>query len=158
MQSKKCCLVALVCCMLMTLTACHSRYSGSAYSGRDTRQAQSVEWGVIESVDYVTIEDRNSGAGAVGGAFAGGAIGSLMGRGHRAHVAGMVVGSLAGAAIGYGLEEAANTSQALEYTVRLDSGELIAVVQAPDEYEAPVSEGEEVRVLTSPDGTTRIRR
>ncbi|MFI3272313.1 MAG: glycine zipper 2TM domain-containing protein [Pseudomonadota bacterium] len=150
-------LLFVVCFLLMNVTACHSRYSGASYSGYQTREAQSVQWGTIEAIDYITIKDQNTGLGAVGGAFAGGTLGSLMGRGHRGHVVGTVIGSLAGAVIGYGVEEAASTSHALEYTVRLESGELIAVVQAPDTTEAPFYVGDDVRILISPDGTTRIR-
>lgn len=146
----------LACFLLMNLTACHSRHTGSSYSGYETRQAQRVQWGTIEAIDYVIIDDQNTGLGAVGGAFAGGALGSLMGRG-SGHVVGAVVGSIAGAAIGYGIEDSANKSQAVEYTVKIKGGERIAVVQAIDTTQAPLREGDRVRVLTSPDGTVRVR-
>lgn len=154
---KHVCLLFLVCFLLVNATACHSRYGGSSYSGYETRQAQTVEWGTIESVDYVIIDDENTGVGLIGGAFAGGALGGLMGGGYRGHVVGTVIGSVAGAAIGYGIEDATNTSRALEYTILLDSGNRIAIVQSVDTSEAPLREGDYVRVLTSPDGTTRVR-
>lgn len=148
---------ALVACfLLVNIMGCQSRYSGSSYSGRETRQAQTVQWGTVEAIDYVTIDEKNSGLGVVGGAVAGGALGSLVGRG-SGHVVGTVIGSLAGAAIGYGVEDAATTEQALEYTIMLESGRRIAVVQTADSKSAPIYVGDHVRIFTSPDGTVRVR-
>lgn len=157
-QGKRYCLLFFICLMLISLTACHSRYGGSTYSGAQARQAQYEEWGVIESMDYVLIKDQNTGVAAAGGAVAGGVIGSSIVRPGPGRLVGGAIGALAGAAIGYGVEEAATTREALEYVVRLEDGARIVVVQEDDGYEAPFRPGDHVRVLTSRDGSVRIRR
>jgi outer membrane lipoprotein SlyB len=55
-----------------------------------------------------------------------------------------VVGAVAGGVAGQAAEQAATGTTGLEITVRLDSGQLIAVVQEAEESFRP---GERVRVL-----------
>ena len=66
-----------------------------------------------------------------------------------------MVGAFAGGLVGAGIENAATTQLGLEITVRLDSGETIAVVQGADTVFQP---GDRVELLKSFDGTVRVRR
>jgi outer membrane lipoprotein SlyB len=51
------------------------------------------------------------------------------------------------------VEEKATQQRGLEITVQLDSGEVIAIVQAAD---VSFDEGDQVRVLRRPNGEARV--
>ncbi|MCC6658293.1 MAG: glycine zipper 2TM domain-containing protein [Rhodocyclaceae bacterium] len=133
------------------LAGCASSQSGSAYERRQARQEMSVRLGVVESVRRVTIEGTKSPVGAVAGAGLGGLAGSNIGRG-RGSTAGAIVGAVIGGVAGSAVEEQVTKKEGLEITVKLDSGELIAVTQEADETFHP---GERVRVLRG-SGASRV--
>jgi outer membrane lipoprotein SlyB len=135
----------------VTLAGCASSKSGSVYSREDARQEQTVRMGVVESVRSVSIEGTQSGIGAVAGGVAGGIGGSAIGSGRGAAVA-AVAGAVAGGLLGAAAEEGLTRQEGVEITVRLDNGELRAIVQAADE---PFKPGERVRLL-SVNGQTRV--
>ena len=133
------------------LAGCASSQSGSAYERRQARQEMSVRLGVVESVRRVTIEGTKSPVGAVAGAGLGGLAGRNLGRG-RGSTAGAIVGAVIGGVAGSAVEEQVTKKEGLEITVKLDSGELIAVTQEADETFHP---GERVRVLRG-SGASRV--
>lgn len=83
--------------------------------------------GVVEAVRAVEIEGERSAAAPMAGAVIGGAAGSSAGRG-RGAAAGGVVGTVVGAVVGESVSQGA-PRPALEITVRLDEGRVIAVTQ-----------------------------
>ena len=138
---------------LTILTGCASSQSGSAYERSQARQEMSVRLGVVESVRQVTLEGTKSPAGTVAGGALGGLAGSNIGRGRgRGSTAGAIVGVVVGAMAGSAIEEQVTKKDGLEITIKLDSGELIAVTQEADEAFHP---GERVRVLRG-SGATRV--
>lgn len=136
------------------LAGCATSRSGEVYSRGQARQAHTVQMGTVESVKPVRIEGTKSGIGAIGGAVAGGVIGSTIGGGTGTRLA-TLGGAAAGAAGGHLAEEQLTRRAGLEIVVNLDNGTLITVVQEADVQFAP---GDRVRVLTGPDGTTRVSR
>lgn len=140
--------------ILFLSTGCAPSRSGQVYSVDQTRKAQTVETGVVEQVREVRLEGTKSGVGVVGGGVAGGVLGSTIGSGRGSAIA-AVLGSIAGAAAGAAAEEGVTQTDGLEIFVRLDSGEVISVVQENDVW---FSSGERVQILTGPDGTTRVRK
>src|SRR6267378_1700323 len=104
-----------------------------------------------ESVRKVTIQGGQSGLGGAAGGVVGGVAGSGVGHGKESTVA-AVLGGVAGGVVGNAIEEKVTSKDALEITVRLDSGELRAIVQEADEAFTP---GQRVRLLTS-GGVTRV--
>lgn len=139
--------------LAVVLTGCATTYSGHAYGWYDTRQPLTVERGVVDTVRHVQIQGTQSGVGAATGATAGAIAGSAVGQGAGsalASVAGAVLGGLAGNAI----EQGATAKKGLEIEVRLEDGRLLAIVQEADEAFYP---GDEVEVLTAPNGTARVR-
>jgi outer membrane lipoprotein SlyB len=135
----------------IALAGCASSKSGSVYSRQDARQEQTVRMAVVESVRSVSIEGTQSGIGAVAGGVAGGIGGSAVGSGRGAAVA-AVAGAVAGGLLGAAAEEGLTRQEGVEITVRLDNGELRAIVQAADEVFKP---GDRVRLL-SVNGQTRV--
>lgn len=131
------------------LGGCASSKSGSAYTRDQTRQEMIVRTGVVESVREVQIEGTKSGVGAASGAVIGGVGGSHMGRG-SGQIVGAVVGAVVGGLAGAAAEEGITRKTGLEITVRLDNGQLTAVVQEGDEV---FHAGERVRLLSGSGGT-----
>lgn len=104
---------------------------------------QSVRFGVVDSVRPVRINPGDTGVGTATGAILGGLAGSTVGGG-SGQVAGAVGGALLGGIIGSNVEHDVNTSNGVEITVLLDSGQYVAIVQAADE---PFRPGDRVRVV-----------
>jgi|APTNR8051073442_1049403.scaffolds.fasta_scaffold02429_9 outer membrane lipoprotein SlyB len=144
--------VTVVLASSLILSGCPASVSGSAYTRDQSRQAQDVRMGYVESVRQVMIEGAKSGVGTVAGAALGGVAGSTIGGG-RGQIAGAVGGAVLGGLAGSAIEESATRQPGLEITVRLDSGRMVAVTQGADE---PFYPGDRVRVLTGYDGTSRV--
>lgn len=143
--------VALIAATVLLLTGCAGSQSGSAYSRSQTRGEMLVRMGIVESVRTVTIEGTQSGVGTVAGGILGGIAGSNVGKGSGA-TAGAVVGAVLGGLAGQAIEEQSSKKAGLEITIKLDSGQIIAVTQEADEAFLP---GERVRILSG-DGVTRV--
>ncbi|MBI9020656.1 MAG: glycine zipper 2TM domain-containing protein [Verrucomicrobia bacterium] len=136
------------------LTGCASSKSGEVYSRDQARQAQTVQLGTVEFVKEVQVEGSRSGVGAAAGGIIGGVAGSTIGGGKGSTLAALG-GAIGGAVIGNVAEEKITDFDGLEITVKLDSGNVLAVVQKNDVLFAV---GERVRVLTGRDGVTRIEK
>lgn len=140
---------------LMAISACttttYDPNHGSTYPTTSVHRAHATQTGVITSVR--TVELRSDGA-QFAGALVGGAIGGLVGDqfgGGRGNdiltAAGAVGGAVAGARVG----EQRGRSLANEWTVRLDTGRSIAVVQNGRFYV-----GQPVHVVIDTQGRARI--
>ncbi|HKL83155.1 MAG TPA: glycine zipper 2TM domain-containing protein [Desulfobacter sp.] len=147
-------IVCIMAAAMMTMAGCASS-SSNVYTHEQTMQAQTVDTGTVESVKSIIIQASNPpvAGGAIGG-VTGGVLGSTIGHGHGRDLA-TIGGALAGAAIGAVIEQEAGTKNGFEIVVNLDSGRTIVVVQEAD---VPMFPGDRVRVLTAPDGTTRVSK
>ncbi len=128
----------------LLLGGCAYRAGPYDYRGYEVGTAQSVQFGIVDSVRDVRINPGETGVGTAGGAVLGGLAGSQVGGG-SGQVAGAVGGAILGGIIGHNVEESANDRHGLEITVHLDSGRYISVVQEANEYFRP---GDRVRVLS----------
>jgi outer membrane lipoprotein SlyB len=142
---------ALLAAVIAVLGGCASGTGGKDYSRAQTRAAQEVQMGMVESVREVNIEGTKTPIGAGAGAVVGGVAGSTVGGG-KGSIVGATVGAVLGGLGGATAEEAVTRQKGVEITVKLDSGRLIAVTQAADEA---FRVGDRVRVLSS-GGTTRV--
>lgn len=137
--------LTLVVAFAATLSGCVvAPNSGSVYSARQAQNEQTVRMATVESVREVTIDKGNSGTGTLSGAALGGLAGSAAGGG-RGSIATGIVGAVAGGMIGNKIESDASKAKGVEITVRLDNGDLRAIVQDADE---PFRAGERVRLLS----------
>lgn len=144
-------IAAIAVAAAITLGGCAPSMSGGAYSRDQARKEQTVRMGVVESVREVQIEGTKTPIGTVAGAATGGAVGSAVGSGSGRAIAiigGAVLGGLAGSAAEEGLTRRAG----LEITVKLDSGQVMAIVQEADEAFRP---GDRVRIVTG-GGVSRV--
>ena len=133
---------------------CTTSQSGQVYSQGQAQRSMSVHYGTIIELREVTIEGSSSGAGAVLGGVAGGVAGSTIGSG-RGRTLATVGGALAGLVAGSAIEKGAGTKKAVEFTVELDDGRVMAVVQEDGAY---YRIGDRVRLLQGGDGAWRVRQ
>lgn len=144
----------IVVAMTLLAAGCVSSRSGAVYSRDEALRRMTVYYGTILTVREATIEGTQSGVGPVVGGVAGAVAGSAIGSGSGQAIA-TVVGGIVGGIAGGVAEESVTRKAALELTVEMDNGEIIAVVQeADDEYAV----GDRIRVVRTPDGATRVRQ
>lgn len=136
------------------LGGCASGLGGGTYERAEARRAMTVQYGTVESVRAVRIEGTSTPIGPLAGAAVGGIAGSGVGGGRGQSIA-TVVGAVAGGMAGAAIEEGATRRAGVEVTVRLQGGQLLAVVQ--EDGGERFMPGERVRLLR--DGaTTRVSR
>jgi outer membrane lipoprotein SlyB len=143
--------LVLISMISLTIVACASSNSGSVYKRDDARKVQTVKTGVVESVRQVKLEGTKSPVGTIAGGAVGGIAGSSVGGGRGSAIA-TVIGAVAGGLAGSAAEEAVTRKDAIEITVKLDGGPLIAIVQEADEVFQP---GDRVRIIENGD-TSRV--
>ena len=129
-------LLAAVMAGSMLATGCVT--DGNTYS----RAAVGVPYEVYEArlvgVEPVRIDGRQTGLGAASGAALGGALGSRVGRnrgyyGRRTNVAGAIGFAILGGLVGAAIEEGASGGNGFRYTLELEDGRTITVVQGDRE-------------------------
>ena len=135
----------------LAIPGCMTHESANVYDKHEAGREQTVRMATVEQVRQVQIAGSQSGVGAAAGGAVGGIAGSGVGQG-RGSSAAAVLGAVAGGVAGNVLENKATSKNAYEITVRLDSGELRAIVQEADVAFTP---GQRVRLLSS-GGVTRV--
>ncbi len=141
----------LVATLSVLVAACASSNSGSVYSRDDARKVQTVKTGVVESVRSVKLEGTKSPVGTIAGGAIGGVAGGTIGHGAGSTL-GAIIGAVAGGIAGSAVEEGVTRKDALEITVKLDGGSMIAIVQEADEQ---FHAGEKVRIVENGE-TSRV--
>ena len=138
----------------VTVVGCTPGLGGGDYERAEARRVISVRMGIVESVRPVKLEGTKSPVGTLGGAAVGGIAGSTIGQGKGAAI-GAVLGAVAGGLAGSAAEEGITRKQGIEVTVKMDNGEMLAVVQ--EDGGEKFMPGERIRLLQ--DGrTTRVTR
>jgi outer membrane lipoprotein SlyB len=126
---------------------------GGSYNREQARREQTVRMAVVESVREVKLEGTRSGIGPGAGAVAGGVAGSSIGHG-RGSALGAIAGAVVGGVAGQAAEQSFTAKRGVEVTVKLDTGQMLAIVQEADETVRP---GDRVRIL-SDGATSRVTR
>ena len=134
------------------LAACAPQQSGNVLAGNQALTASTVSFGTVTASRVVQLQggQGSQAAGAVLGGLAGAALGQEVGGGTGKVIA-TGVGATAGAAAGLQAGKAVAGRQSVEWTVQLDNGASIAVVQG----EPTFAIGQRVQVITG-GGTTRL--
>ena len=138
-------LLFIVAALSFILTACASSYGSGTYGRHEVGQVNYVDYGEVIDVRNVRIASDEPGLGTIAGAVIGGAIGSEIGEGDAARVVGVVGGAIIGGAIGAAIEQDANTAGGYEYTIRMENGDTITIVQEADG--PPIQSGTRVRII-----------
>ena len=143
--------ILTVAALASTLLACASSNSGSVYSRDEARRVQTVKTGIVESVRSVKLDGTKSPVGTIAGGAVGGIAGSTVGHGNGSAIV-AIIGAIAGGLVGSAAEEGLTRKDALEITVKLDGGNMVAVVQEADEQ---FHAGDKVRLVEN-GSTTRV--
>lgn len=141
--------------VFLSLIGCATSKDGDVYSRDQSQRVHTVAMGKVLDVRKVKIEGTKSGVGTIGGGVIGGIAGSTVGGGRGSAIAatlGAIVGGIAGSAI----EEGTMRQDGVELTIELDSGKVIALVQA-FEHDNEFLINDRVRVLTNK-GESRVYR
>ena len=146
-------MLALVGCLGAT-EACTPARTSTSFSNSEAMRAQPVAFGEVVSVRNVDIRPGQTRLGAITGAALGAVGGSQIGGDTASNIAGGVAGAVAGGAIGSAIQGSQRTA-GLEITVRLDSGETVAIVQPGDPRDFRM--GDRVRVIGNADNA-RVAR
>ena len=101
---------------------------------------------------YISKAPR-AGIGSTAGAIAGGIAGSGAAGGKTGEVA-AVLGAVVGGMVGSAAEEAYTRENGREYSIKLEDGSYISVVQAANKNEV-IKPGDKVRVIEN-DGVARV--
>ena len=141
----------IIATLSILLASCASSNSSSVYSRDDARKVQTVRTGVVESVRTVLLEGTKSPIGTAAGGAIGGIAGGSIGSGRGSSI-GAVIGAVAGGIAGAAIEEGFTRKDALEITIKLSGGGLVAIVQEADEQFNP---GDSVRIVEG-NGTSRV--
>ena len=140
---------------MVLLSSCSNNRtsSGDTFTSAQARQIHIVTYGTLISVRPVTIQGGNGDntLGTVGGGVIGGFLGNTVGGGRGRNLA-TAAGAVGGAAVGSGIQSAANRSSGVELEVRRDDGSTIIVVQALGTSQFHV--GQRVAVATNGSSTT----
>lgn len=140
--------------LALPVAACVPPESGTLVNAGQAQVAQNVTFGTVIGARTVNVQGTNPGgelAGTLGGAVLGGAIGNQIGDGEGRDIA-RAAGIIGGAVAGNAAANRATTVQSVEWTVRLDSGRTVAVIQRDPVF----STGQRVRVVQGRGGLTRI--
>lgn len=146
--------VGLTAAALLTAGCATQPRSASVYRAGEAQREQVIRLATVESVREVQIDRGQTGVGTGAGAVIGGVAGSGVGQG-RGSIVGAVAGAVVGGIVGQAIENRGSLTPALEITVKLDNGELRAVVQEVDNQQ--FRPGDKVRLVTS-GGVTRVTR
>jgi outer membrane lipoprotein SlyB len=86
------------------------------------------QFGVVQSIDLVRMDNPNVGAGTIAGAVIGGIVGHQIGGGNG-NTAATALGAVGGAYAGHELASRNQQSDAYRFTVRLRDGSYLTVTQ-----------------------------
>lgn len=121
------------------LGACQPNISGNQVTSSQAGQINQTVAGTVISYRPVTVQDQNPSYLTGAGAIAGGIGGSQIGGGDVENALGAIGGALAGGLAGYAVEQAVNNQTGVEYTVELDDGRVVTIVQGADQLYPPGS-------------------
>lgn len=144
---RKVAILASALVVALMITGC-ARQSQNTYRYDEVGRTSAVTFGTVVAVRPVDIIGQNTGLGAGLGATAGAGVGSQIGQGTGnawAILGGVIIGAVAGAAA----EQAISDRTGVEYTVTLESGVTLTVVQETPEGERILGVGERVIVQNS---------
>jgi len=141
---------------ILFLAQCTKELGSDTYSDSETDSPKQVYRGTIINAREVTVKasDKLSDntLGTVGGGVGGALIGSQFGKGSGSTV-GMVLGALAGAFGGAAAQDKLSTQKGMEYSVELESGRILTIVQGLDPRMQP---GQYVTVMVGKKGRSRV--
>jgi len=142
---------ALVAASVLVVGCSHP--SQTTYEGSEAGRIQNTKQATVVSVRDVQIKGgENTGLGAVAGGAAAGTVANAATKGDK-RLPATVIAALAGAGLGYLIEDESRSRQGFEYVLRMPDGRLVTLVQNRTPKEQPIPAGEEVLIQQGRDFT-----
>jgi outer membrane lipoprotein SlyB len=140
-------------------TGCAPVVAPPLYTAYDAGRPMTVEYGVVDTVRPVKIQGQPTGAGAAVGSTVGAIAGAAAGSNNSYYYSsgswwGAIAGALLGGMVGSAIEAGASQADGLEVRVQMDDGQTLVLIQGAEESFQP---GDQVEILTAPDGTSRVQ-
>jgi outer membrane lipoprotein SlyB len=132
--------------LALILSGC-AHQSQNRYSSAQVGQPSLVEYGTVVAARGVDIKHENTGVGAAVGAGGGALAGSAIGHGS---LGGLLGGALIGGVAGAATEQVAGNRQGIEYTIKVENGATISIVQNIAKDDRPIVVGQRVMVQSGP--------
>lgn len=123
---------ALIVPLMMNITACTDNIGANHYNTSAAGQVTRAVRGTIVAVRPVIVSDSDGQFGKLAGAAAGGVAGSMIGGSDAVHVLGAIGGAVIGGIAGNAAQDGLSRQQGLEYTIQLENGNLVSLVQGND--------------------------
>ena len=124
--------LALILPLMMTTTACTDNIGADYYNTSAAGQVSQAVRGTVVAVRPVVVSDGDGQFGKLAGAAAGGVAGSMIGGSDAVHILGAIGGAVIGGIAGDAAQEGLSRQQGYEYTIQLDNGNLVSLVQGKD--------------------------
>ncbi len=129
---------------LAVVAGCAS--STDRYTRQEVGRVMDTSRGTVVAARPVGIEGERTGIGAAAGGIAAGTAGyATIGKGSGSVLAGVLAG-LAGVVLGGLIEEAVTSREGVEYTIAMDDGRTVTLVQEAESKTAPIAAGTPVMV------------
>lgn len=128
---KKLALIVLLPLALM-LGACTENIGPDHYNTSAAGQVTRAVRGTVLSVRTVQVSDGDGQIGKFAGAAAGGVAGSMIGGSDAAHILGALGGAVIGGIAGDAAQNQLSKQTGYEYTIQLDNGGIVSIVQGGD--------------------------
>lgn len=135
--------------LVVGMSGCSRNIGSNNYSSASVGEAMTTYAGVVVNVRKVQIQEGDKLTDNVAGGVVGGLIGGVGGHmigGGRGNTAATVGGALLGAGAGALAQRALSEQEGMEYTVKLDTGSMMTVVQGTD---SPLAVGQRALVQVS---------
>lgn len=123
---------AFVLPVMLVLGACTDNIGADHYNTSAAGQVNRAVKGTIIAVRPVVVSDGDGQFGKLAGAAAGGVAGSMIGGSDAVHVLGAIGGAVVGGIAGDAAQNVLSRQQGYEYTIQLDNGNIVTLVQGND--------------------------
>lgn len=144
-------------CLIFLAGGCARKISQNYYKASSIGEASHTYKGQIISARKVEVGEsenlQGNSMGIAAGGIGGALLGSQIGGGSTANLIGGALGAVAGGVGGAFAEKALSEQEGMEYSVQLDNGQLMTIVQGVDEVYAM---GQRVLVIVSHSGRSRV--
>lgn len=132
----------------LLLAACSGGPSRNRYDHTEAGKSRGLEFATVVAVREVAVTGKNAGIGAGAGGVAGAIAGNDLGNGYG-QLAGAVAGAVLGAVAGNMAEQEIADYTGLEYTLALENGRMVTLVQNPAQGEPVFRPGDRVVMQSS---------
>lgn len=146
-------LIAVICA---SLTSCSKEISSDVYVTATVGEVNSTYTGIVRKARVVRVEDGDCNdeyaAGAVVGGVAGGIVGACAVDDEPNPIA-TTAGAVGGLIAGTMIEKRLRSQRGIEYTIELERGDLVTIVQGTRN---PIAEGTPVYLIIGGYGRSRV--